>query len=70
MALKPRNRPIITWGFVLERPSTVTQLVVRAVNPAFRLSEPHAPFPARCSGGDTFLMQRKQLLGIAARVEP
>ena len=67
----PHGKPIVTWAFVLVDRGGATRLIVRARgSQAYRfrglpswLSKPSIRFVH-------YVMQRKQLLGIARRVEP
>ncbi len=67
----PDGEPLVTWAFVLEKAANgTTRLVTRS-----RAGRRYAPFGLPRAIGYPFvraahfLMQRKQLLGIAARVE-
>ena len=64
----PDGSPMVTWAFVLERrPGDVTRLIVRV---RYRPTAPGRWVPLFVIRLEHFVMQRKQLLGIARRVEP
>jgi hypothetical protein len=70
--LSPSGTPVTTWAFVLEEPApSITRLIVRAraaedYQPPFGLPRWTVSNLVRLGH---FIMQRKQLLGIASRVE-
>ena len=69
--LDPDGTPQVTWAFVLDEISPgVTRLLVRArVGPGYRFHGLPLPLTKLAIRIVHFVMQRKQLLGIAARAE-
>jgi hypothetical protein len=69
--LQPDHRPLVTWTFVLEEPAPgVTRLLVRARGgPPYRFFGLPSSLSRLTVGIVHGIMQRKQLLGIAARAE-
>jgi hypothetical protein len=70
-ATAPDGTPIVTWAFVLESQSGgTTRLIVRARGSrAYRLQGLPAWVTRRVVPAGHFVMERKQLLGIARRAE-
>jgi hypothetical protein len=64
--------PLMTWAFVLEEAATgLTRLIVRArVGPGYEFHKFPWWIGKRIARIVHFVMQRKQLLGIARRAEP
>jgi hypothetical protein len=67
----PNGDPLVTWAFVLEeRPGLTTRLIVRTRGAAgYRFLGLPAWASPQIARLVHFLMQRKQLLGVARRVE-
>jgi hypothetical protein len=66
----PKGSPLVTWAFVLEEKQQTTRLVVRARGAADYSFHGLPPWVSRhVIRLVHFVMQRKQLMGIAERVE-